>query len=322
MRHYLTFARLWNAFLALSSEYFSRIAGKPVVWGMPPVVSVEPSAFCNLHCPECPSGNGTLLRERGNMDFRLFEKLIEEIAPKSIAMQFFFQGEPFINPALTDMARLAARKKLYTIVSTNGHFLEGNADAIVEANIGKLIISLDGITQETYSLYRKGGNLNKVMRGIDELIAAKKQRKSRFPQLELQFVVFRHNEHQIRDFKLLCREKGIKGVLKTAQFYRPGQGEVLPPQNQRLSRYAWVAGREWILKREWHNACLRLWTNPVITWDGRICPCCYDKDARYSMGNLNNGKLADYWKSESFNRLRRQTINGRELPDMCRNCNR
>jgi radical SAM protein with 4Fe4S-binding SPASM domain len=322
MLRYFTFARLWNALLALGSEYLSRTTGRLFVWGMPPVVSVEPSAFCNLHCPECPSGNGTLFRERGNMDLRLFEKLMNEIAPKSFAMQFFFQGEPFINPALTDMARLAACKKLYTIVSTNGHFLEGNAEAVVNANISKLIISLDGVTPETYTHYRKGGNLEKVLRGLDELIKVQKQQKSRFPKIELQFVVFGHNEHQIADFKALCQTKGVKGVLKTAQIYRPGKGGILPPNDQRLSRYAWVAGKEWVLKREWNNACRRLWTNPVITWDGKVCPCCYDKDARYSMANLNDGNLSGYWKNEPFNHLRKQIITGSGMPDMCRNCNR
>jgi len=316
----LTLKRLAALWGCIVSELVSRLIGRPIIWGFPSVISIEPTAYCNLHCPECPSGNGDLLRNRGYMDIALFEKLLNEIASRSLAIQFFFQGEPFLNSNLTEMIRQASAAHLYTQVSTNGHFLEENATQLCQSGLNKLIISLDGITPETYTRYRQGGNFDKVKQGIIHLLEEKKKQKTRLPQIELQFIVFEHNEHEIATFKHWCKQLNVKSVLKTAQLNKPGKGQVNPPKKSQLSRYTQHEVNHWSKKSITRNACRRLWLNPVICWDGTIAVCCYDKDALFNIGNINQTSLTNMWKNKAFQTLRNNILKGNSMPKMCANC--
>ena len=80
---------------------------------------------------------------------------------------FYFQGEPYLNPDFLDMVKYASGKKIYTATSTNAHYLnDANARRTIESGLDRLIISIDGTTQETYQQYRVGGHLNKVLEGL------------------------------------------------------------------------------------------------------------------------------------------------------------
>lgn len=315
----LTLKRLANLTGNVLSEHISRIIKRPVVWGFPSVVSIEPSAYCNLRCPECPSGNGDLLRKRGYMSLDTFEKALQEIATQSLAIQFFFQGEPFLNPELTTMLRKASATKLYTIVSTNGHFLEEYSTQIVASGLNKLIVSFDGMTEKTYQQYRQGGDYEKVKRGIIALLEEKEKQQAKLPLIELQFIVFEHNEHEIADFKKWCKKHKVKGMLKSAQIYHLNQNTVNPPKAKRFSRYINTANK-WVNKSQRSNSCRRLWTNPVICWDGSVAICCYDKDTQFKVGNINNSQLADIWHNTTFQKIRTNILNGKNTAHICCNC--
>ena len=156
----LSFRRLWNAGKVLASYYLTRLSGRPIQWGLPMTISIEPTTACNLRCPECPSGLRAFTRETGNLKADFFRKTIDELSRDLIYLIFYFQGEPYINPQFLEMVRYAHQQKLYTITSTNGHFLDDQrARETVESGLDRLIISVDGTTQETYEQYRKEGEL-------------------------------------------------------------------------------------------------------------------------------------------------------------------
>ncbi len=317
----ITLQRVVSLISSLFSEKLSILIKKPILWGFPPVISIEPTAYCNLHCPECPSGNGDLLRNRGYMKLELFKKILAEISARSFAIQFFFQGEPFLNKQLLEMIRLASAKHLYTIVSTNGHFIKEQAASLPSSGLNKLIISIDGMKQESYQHYRQGGDIELVKKGIARLIEEKKKQKTTLPQIELQFIVFEHNEHEIEPFKQWCKEIRVKGVLKTAQITHLNKKQINPPKNSSLSRYK-KQNEKWVIKKKETNSCLRLWTNPVICWDGKIAVCCYDKDASFNIGNVSNSAFIDSWKSPVFQNFRKGIITKQDIPPMCANCNK
>jgi len=214
----LTPRRLFNATQLLSSFYVTKWSKKPVQWGGPMTVSIEPTTACNLRCPECPSGLRSFTRETGNLKKDFFTKAIDELYKDLIYLIFYFQGEPYINPDFLDMVAYANQKGIYTITSTNGHFLnDENARKTIESGLDRMIISVDGTTQEVYENYRREGKLENVLEGAKNMVKWKKKLKSSTPHLIFQFLVVKPNEHQIPEIYKLAREIGIDEVkLKTA----------------------------------------------------------------------------------------------------------
>ncbi len=217
----LTWRRFVNAFKVWCSYQLSKWTGKPIQWGLPISISFEPTTSCNLRCPECPSGLRSFSRPTGMLQQDFFSSTIDQLHKDLFYLIFYFQGEPYLNPDFLDMVRYAADKKIYTATSTNGHYLtEANARKTIESGLDRLIISIDGTTQEIYQQYRVGGNLEKVLEGARTIMHWKKQLKSRTPFVVFQFLVVRPNEHQLEDARVLAKQIGVDAIwFKTAQVY-------------------------------------------------------------------------------------------------------
>ncbi len=298
------------------------MSNRPIHWGMPMTLSVEPTTACNLRCPECPSGLRSFSRPTGTLSEELFHKVIDETHRTLSFLIFYFQGEPFIHPFFLDLVNYAHTKGIYTITSTNGHFLSPeNCQKTIESGLDRLIISVDGTTQETYSLYRKSGKLDTVLQGAKNMADAKKKLKSKTPEIVFQFLVLKHNEHQINDLTRLAKEIGVDAVsLKTAQIYDFENGSDLMPVNPKFNRYRQTNDGRYVIKNPLKNSCWKLWHASVITWDGRVVPCCFDKDASYEMGQVSQQSFSTIWKSDNYNKFRQKLVKGRKDIDICQNC--
>ena len=69
------------------------------------------------------------------------------------------------------------------------------------------------------------------------------------------------------------------------------------------------------------NQCWRMWSSPVVTQDGELIPCCFDKDAEHGMGNpVKEGDFKTVWKGETFQSFRKQIYRNRKAIDICKNC--
>ncbi len=318
----LSFQRIWNALKVVTSFYITKWTGSPIQWGMPFTISFEPTTACNLRCPECPSGLRSFSRDTGNLKADFFRKTIDDIAGNLIYLIFYFQGEPYINPNFLDMVAYAKQKKLYTITSTNGHFLnDENARKTIESGLDRLIISVDGTTQEVYENYRKEGKLEVVLQGARNVVKWKKKLRSTTPHIIFQFLVVKPNEHQIKDIYQLADEIGIDEVkLKTAQVYDYKHGNPLIPTIDKYARYARQADGTYRVKNELLNHCWKLWHSCVITWDGMVVPCCFDKDASHRLGNLREKSMATIWQDEAYVSFRESLLKGRDQIDICTNC--
>lgn len=315
-------AKGWNAGKVLFSYYLSRLTGNTLHYGMPISASIEPTTSCNLRCPECPSGKREFTRETGMLKEDFFKTLIDELSPHLTYLTFYFQGEPYLNPRFLDMVKYASDKNIYTATSTNAHYLtDENAKKTIESGLDRLIISIDGTTQETYSNYRIGGQLDKVLEGAKNIVAWKKKMKSSTPYLIFQFLVTSANEHQVPEIKALGKEIGIDEVkLKTVQVYNHEDGSPLIPKNEKYARYKKNVAGKYEIKNELLNHCWRSWNSCVITWDGNIVPCCFDKDASHPMGNVKQASFASLWHSEKYNAFRKALLHSRKEIDICQNC--
>ncbi len=319
----LSFTRLWNASKILTSFYVSRLTGRPIQWGVPMSISFEPTTSCNLRCPECPSGLRAFSRPTGMLKNDFFTETIDQIHQHLIYLIFYFQGEPYLNPDFLSMVQYASSKNIYTATSTNAHYLtEEAAKKTVESGLDRLIISIDGTTQDVYKQYRVGGNVDKVIEGTKNIIKWRKELNSKTPFIFFQFLVVKPNEHQIEDIKKLAKEIGVDEVrFKTAQVYDfetdPNQ---LIPDNDKFSRYKKDKNGTYKSKNKLANHCWKLWHANVITWDGLVVPCCFDKDAMHQLGSLKNDSFKNIWKNNNYKQFRSELMKGRKNIDICSNC--
>ncbi len=314
---------LWQLLLLRLSFYASRMSKKAIHWGMPLHISVEPTTSCNLRCPECPSGLRAFSRPTGMLEPSFFEGLLNELKPGLASINFYFQGEPYLNRELHGMVRKAADAGIYTATSTNGHYLDSeNCERVVQSGLHRLIVSIDGTSQDTYEQYRIGGKLEKVIEGTRLLIDTKRRLKSRTPHVVFQFLVVKPNEHQIPEVLELAGELGVDEVrFKTAQVYDFEQGNPLIPENEKYARYRKGADGRWVLKNKLENHCWRMWQGCVVTWDGSIVPCCFDKDAQHRLGKIDaQTRFGQIWRSEEYRAFRAGILEDRSQFEICKNC--
>ena len=319
----LTFRRCRNAANIFFSHQLSKILGRPIVFGRPFSISVEPTTACNLGCPECPSGLKSFSRPTGSLKLDLFKEWIDASYKDLLYLSFYFQGEPFLNKGFLDMVNYASSKKIYTATSTNAHFLDDHtARRTVLSGLDRLIISIDGTTQETYEQYRKGGELNKVIEGAKNMVKWRRELKSKTPYLVFQFLVVKPNEHQLDEVKAMASSIGMDGVwFKTAQIYDyENDPHQLIPNIQQYSRYKKDDQGKTITKNPMHNHCWKMMHSNVVTWDGKVVPCCFDKDAQHVMGDLKQSSMKEIWESNNYAAFRQELMKSRKNIDICANC--
>lgn len=287
----------------------------------PAYISVEPADFCQLRCPECPVGQKA--KSKGeNIKHQVYLKMIDELKPYLLHVIFYFQGEPLLNKNLNEMINYAHKAKIFTSTSTNAQLLNSDTSKkLVLSGLDKLIISIDGSTQEVYEKYRKGGKLDKAIQGVKFVEEWKKSLKSVTPLVEIQFVVTKANEHQINEMKLLARSLNANRlVFKSAQLYNFENGNDLMTSFAKYSRYRMMKDGKYVIKNKLPNKCMRMWSGAVITTSAELLPCCFDKDASHSFGNIAENSFAEVWHNEKATDFRTSILTNRKQHEICRNC--
>ncbi len=303
------------------SYLISSISEKIVFLGYPLTLSLELTNHCNLSCPECRSGSGLLKRGKGFMDMTTFDRILSDCSSFLFSLILYFQGEPFLHHELFEMIKKARQKRFHTMTSTNGQFLDPDrAKKVVESGLDRIIISMDGLDQPVYEKYRVGGNLDKVKEGIEALVGWKKTLRSNTPVIIIQFLVFSHNQHQIEDIRKWGQRVGADGVeIKTAMFHDFENGNPLMPEEQ-YTRYRKNNNGKFLINSPLKNHCWQCWSKAVITWDGKVLPCCFDTDGDHVMGNIRQQPFVDIWKNIPYMTFRTKLLRNRKEIPMCRNC--
>ena len=314
--------RVANAYAAYRSYAQNKKGGWSAQKAWPLSLSIEPTTSCNLRCPECPSGLRSFTRPTGMLDPEVLEAVLNEVGPKLVYLNLYFQGEPYLHPQMNELVAMGAKHNLYTSTSTNAHFLRPERCAeLVASGLSRLIISIDGMTQSTYASYRVGGQLDKVLEGTRNMVAARKANNGRGPHLVWQFLVVGPNEYEVQEVQEHARQIGVDElVIKTAQIDQPEDGHPLLTQSPELRRYDRDANGVWKLRNPLADECWRMWQGCVMTWDGRVVPCCFDKDAHHTMGQVGQQPFKDIWFSPEYDAFRKQIFTDRAGVEMCQNC--
>ena len=318
-------SRCINALRCYASYALSRF-GSVHIAHKPLFVSVEPANICQLRCPACPVGLRDVEMSRSRdvertMSPDVWHRVLSEIRDTAWVVQFYFQGEPLLNKDLPQMIAEAHDAGIYTIVSTNAQAMtEQMAEKLVKAGLDRIIISMDGLTEESYGAYRVGGSVEKCKEALTWLRKAKNkcQMSNVKCQIELQCLRLKTNEHEWTAFKKQYKALGAdRLVFKTAQLYDYTNGHPLMPTNPRYSRY--VQGKDGKYhRRKLGKGCFRVWSGAVVTTNGEVLPCCYDKAHAYVYGNIMNASMEELFGNEKAMTFRRAAMN--ESPKICQEC--
>jgi radical SAM protein with 4Fe4S-binding SPASM domain len=312
---------LANMLKATASLLVSHLLRTPVVWGRPVSIFIEPVSRCNYQCPLCPIGARELKRELGTMSLDNFKIVLDNIGPQVRTLALWNQGEPTINDALPEMIRYAHDRDIYTMVASNGSLLlrRNLINRLIESGLDELILSIDGLTQETYQVYRIGGYLQTVVDGMKTLRKRRDELGSATPRIVMQWLPMKHNEHEIPFLHRKAEEWGADSIeIKTTQIYSDEQAEKFLPGMKELTRYE-RKGKRWETRRS-YQSCKRLWLSTVIDWSGNVVPCCFDKDEDFVLGNALMEDFEEIWSGAAYNQFRNTLLTQGRVLDMCQNC--
>ena len=306
---------------------FKNVIGLLVTWifkidtsyGYPRTIQLEPTNNCNAKCPLCPTGAGQLKRRRGYMDVKLFKKIIDDVAGKTQYMTLWNYGEPFLHPKIFEMIDYAKKNNLFITASTNGYvfYTDDLISKLANSHLDKLIVSLDGISEDTYKLYRKGVDFKKVIDGLTKLKLIKKKKNKKDPVIEIQFIIMKHNQHELSKYEEFAQKLGDKVVYKTVNTHMvTGINELdWLPNTQFRSDYK----QNHTTNNPGNSNCPVIWKSIVINYDGIVNPCCWDYQSEVVLGDLKNQTLHDVWTGTRMKNFR-QTILQNKAHHICRNC--
>ncbi|MFA5163748.1 MAG: radical SAM protein [Patescibacteria group bacterium] len=311
-------------FLAMEKEKQER---REELESHPYWLTIDPANFCTLRCPFCPTGQNRGSREKTKLSFDSFEKIIDELGPYLIHIDFCNWGEPLLNKDIYKMIRCAKGYGIDTKIDSNLNvFSEEDAEDIVSSGLDKIIVSIDGATQGSYSKYRIGGDFNVALNNLRLLIEKKRELRKANPYICWQFLVFRHNEHETEKAKSIGRDLGVDDVSITKAFI--GNKDWIP-LNEHYSHYKnseigddqYTSG---YFKSANEEFCNWPWEAIVINSNGSVSPCCSVEDEKYDFANILKQPFKELWNNEKYIRARRFIGKrggcGRDNANICHGC--
>jgi len=270
----------------------------------PTQIILETVAGCNLRCLACPSH--LLLRKKGEMAPQLFHKIIDEVAKENPDTEIYpaYMGEPLLYQPLFELIRYAKARGLTKIfLNTNGMLLDDNVcKHILDCELDRVIVSIDGFSAQSYEERRVGGNYRKVVDNTLNLLRHLQQRKNSTLQIWAQMIVDQGNRKEEAAFIEFWRAQGawVKIRPQLSWGNRVGDGYLSRVQLDRIT-------------------CPWLMRQIVIAYDGKAVMCDADHEAKCDLGDLNSHTVKEIWNS-SFRELRERHIRGDYSHPLCQDC--
>jgi radical SAM protein with 4Fe4S-binding SPASM domain len=295
------------------------------VLSFPPILQIEPTNVCNLNCPLCPAGTGTLGRSKSFLNFDVYKRLIDEIGPYTLLMQFWGWGEPFLHPLAFDMIRYAKKYNMAVVTSSNMQVFTGKDDVenLIECSLDTLIVAIDGTDPQTYEKYRVNGKLDRVLDTTEQILEARERHKVVHPMISFQFTVMRHNEHQIKEIQSLSERLEVDFLTLRALSPHCGPVDVFQefvPGNKAFRRFGSAGGMPDTTPMGAFN-CLRPSSKAMLFSDGTVGPCEEDYSAKESYGRLDSvHSFRELWFSMKARDFRKKFNKGKNNFPFCKSC--
>jgi radical SAM protein with 4Fe4S-binding SPASM domain len=308
---------------------FHPFIGNVVSSGIPPVLVVDPAGSCNLSCFACPVGN-TPPVPRNEMALEDYRGLVDETADHALIIFLYVIGEPFINRDLTEMISYAHKNRIYSVASTNGHFIGSSdkAESLVESGLDELIITISGIKQETYAKYHRNGKIDIVLHGIENVSMAKKKLGVSHPKVTVRYIKFAYNSEEVQEARARTLELGAD-VFSTRLGRVSAQEDIMPEGHSEVYlKYK----EEYIVSEDQQEGkrrrCLWPWMIGVVNWDGSVPICTQypwiaDEKEANCLGNVfKEDGFKAVWQGDLAQKFRRKVLKAKTLPEFCKTCTR
>lgn len=331
-RQYLSVLKLTNMAVVNFQFYFKteRVVGRPYK------LKIESTNICNTKCQLCPTGLGLNDRDKGKMTFEQFKALVDSQKRTLVALDLSMWGDPLIVPDIYKMIQYAHKQGVWTYISSNLHAFKpdkGQAEALVNSGLDLMTCSLHGASQETYEKYQPGKSLKDSIEKIKAIVETRDRLGSKTPEIQLNFVVTRFNEHEIPAFQKLAAELKCKPVFSTAslntRFVNKDKnlvelGLAKDVQVNRIKKHIreWLPSDQQYVLDAYHRMlqddfspedfngsklynCSWPWRESVINWDGNVSLCCGSYEKREDMGNVFEQSFGKIWNGEKYRQARR-----------------
>lgn len=313
--------RTFNHILCMMDEQAQRAACR----AFPAQIIIEPHTFCNLSCITCATGQKRLNRPRGKMPWDMFRKLADEIAPRIEGVFWTGMCEPLLYEDNLRYIKYLTKSGLRVYVETNGHFFQNQhfTEQFIRTNVSSVNIAFDGLDQNSLRAFRgPNADYDRLISGIRLLLKTREMLHTKRPTVNLQFIVTRLNENLMDRVKTLKEELRVDTLTFKAVGADPSKQEqaALIPTSPELRRWEKDAQGVWRQKGDITNRCSRMYFCPMILWDGRVVPCCYDFSAEYAFGNAFETSFRQVWFSEAAINFRKQLVRNRSSIPMCTYC--
>ncbi|OGZ19990.1 MAG: hypothetical protein A2654_02120 [Candidatus Nealsonbacteria bacterium RIFCSPHIGHO2_01_FULL_43_31] len=314
------FSRPWH-FLVANFKYRAL--------GFPYVALIEVGSYCNLRCPTCPTPADKICRKKELMTFDNFKKVIDHIKDSIHVVLLYFTNEPLLNPDIARMVQYAHQNNLYTEISTNAVLLnKEKTKDLLESQLDRIIIDLDGTTKDSYEQFRVGARFENVLENIKYFCQQKQILKLKKPFIELQFVLTKLNQDEVEDIKKIAEELKVDHLCLrsfnlgeyaySAEEIKNLSDKFFPdtPKYQQKIRYQ-KEGDKLKIKSS-PTTCPLARSHLVVLVDGSVAMCCYDLRGEYIYGNVFSHKLKEIWFDQGT-KNRRQLAEKRQYP-LCKIC--
>ncbi len=308
---YLTIEKLLNL-IKCNYAFYKR---RTTVFAYPYKMVIDTSNVCNLSCPHCYTGIKKYGRGLGFMGFDDFKIIFDKIYKHVFVLALFNWSEPFLNKNIFDIIKYCKVKKVGTVISSNFNVInEGMFEKIIDSGLDHLIVSIDGTTQDSYSKYRVGGNIEKVLHNVRELVNTRRKKRVKHPYIQWQFIVNKYNEHEINNAKIIAKKLGVDSITFHSRF---GLITGIFEYDEKEAR-KWLSDKkEFAVHKKkfpvYKTACHWLWKAFVVNYDGSVAPCCGVIGSDTDFDNIINKDFFDVWNNEKFRAARSLFVKTKDL---------
>lgn len=286
----------------------------------PIALQLEPTVRCQLSCPLCPRMRLQSSQKGDDMHYENYLTLMDEIGPYLLAIAFWQWGEPLLHPQITDMVALAHQQNILTFISTNGQFSPDEFDIkrLFSAGLDMLIISIDGISQDSYESFRRGGKVSRVMQFAETACHTKRMLGPITPLINIRSIATSETETEISHVREFARRIGADVFsLKAVSLYCDADPHnPLLPKNREYRSFQYRGDKEAEEYRRMSPSCNKPWSWPTLLHDGTLLICECDHDSRHSLGNVFTSSFREVWGSRRSAEVRMR------FPDLdfCNRC--
>lgn len=298
---------------------------REVVRGRPYILIVDPLNVCNLRCPLCPTGVKAPARHQGKMPWETFTRAIDEFAPYAYEVNLHNWGESLLHPDIFEMIAYIRDRNIATNMSTNFNVItDEKIDRLIRSGLEYLILSIDGLTQETYAQYRVRGNIDRVFQNVEKLVRRRRELGSATPYIEWQFIVFKHNAHEVEGARLKAAELGVDRfrVIPPGIPFEFEEPESLKRKWFVPSTEADQAGEAESFRDQMKSSCFYLYRSFTVNPDGGTAPCCVINGAHNDFGDLEHQRATEIWNNDKYRSARSlfRTDGAASAPTVCERC--